>query len=230
MKEVEMKPKNTPSEPDKRYWWIILIAVPLATAIIAVLPSLIQRSQRENDSPHKGERLGDERERFYWSHIEALTKVLDKRLSEDGNHFTFSRYYQGCRFSTSDLRHLRSSGGIQLAGIRVVSPFVEFGFSLDDLRADSDRAFRTLDTLGRALSSEELNHRAFLIEVRSDHIRDEVGATIYTEIAADAIREYLVARYGVSRCRLIARGIGTAKPISDKPGESVTITNYGYIE
>ena len=232
-----MKSKPTQREPEKRYWWIILIVVPVATALIAILPTIVEQ-WNTGDLQHKDsvrEKEGDlshEREKFYWSQISTLTQVLEKRLNEDGKEFRFSRYYQDCEFTAPSLSsesRLRSE--LHLAGIGLAprQP-ASVGFNLDDLRADSDKVFASLDTLGKALSSDALSRFVFLIEVRSGRISDEIGATIYTEVAADAIREYLVTKYGISRCRLIARGIGDTKAFNASRSDAVMITNYGEIE
>lgn len=201
-------------DPDKRYWWLVLVIVPLATAIIALIPAWTGTPDPNSRIAEADEevKLQRDRERFYWDQMNRLLQILESRVGVQSDRFRFSKYYEGCTFSfveASGQRFNFKRSDLRLAGLvpsAVSSLGLEIGF--DGLREDSDEAFETLNVLGEALSKPELSPYVFLIEASSERIRNEREAILYTQIAADAIREYLVARFSIARCRLIARGSG----------------------
>lgn len=95
-------------------------------------------------------------------------------------------------------------------------------------------AMRTLDELGRALSSRSLSTYRFRIEGHTDTVgRPEANRSL-SERRARAVAEYLAARHGVDRSRLEAVGMGeeglsvqTADQVPEPRNRRVQVVNIG---
>ncbi|MFC7538271.1 OmpA family protein [Siccirubricoccus deserti] len=95
-------------------------------------------------------------------------------------------------------------------------------------------AERTLETLGRALTSNDLQQFRFRIEGHTDTMGDaEVNRTL-SERRALTVRDFLVTRFGVAAARLEPVGLGEAQPLvatGDEVAEArnrrVQIVNIG---
>ncbi len=81
-------------------------------------------------------------------------------------------------------------------------------------------AIRTLDELGRALSSQALATYRFRIEGHTDTLGAAEHNQKLSEQRANAVVDYLVSKFSVDRSRLEAVGMGEASPLV-QTGENV---------
>jgi outer membrane protein OmpA-like peptidoglycan-associated protein len=114
------------------------------------------------------------------------------------------------------------SGAIKYRGIRPVTPKVSqpaeaavsmqltFEFDSDKL---SKEAKRTLDSLGLALESEELQNSAFRIEGHTDSKGSNAYNQYLSERRARSVAGYLVERFHIEPKRLQSVGKGETTPL-----------------
>ena len=95
-------------------------------------------------------------------------------------------------------------------------------------------AERTLETLGRALTSNDLAGFRFRIEGHTDTVGNAELNRSLSERRATAVRDFLVSRFGVAAARLEPVGLGEAQllvPTGDETAEArnrrVQIINLG---
>ncbi|MCO6417885.1 OmpA family protein [Siccirubricoccus sp. KC 17139] len=95
-------------------------------------------------------------------------------------------------------------------------------------------AERTLDTLGRALTSSDLTAYRFRIEGHTDTVGSTESNQALSERRATAVRNYLMQRFGVTASRLEAIGLGESQPAvptadetPDARNRRVQIVNLG---
>ncbi|CAH0300227.1 OmpA family protein [Roseomonas sp. CECT 9278] len=93
---------------------------------------------------------------------------------------------------------------------------------------------RALAPLGRALSSPDLAAFRFRIEGHTDTVGDPASNQALSERRAAAVRDYLVAKFGVSPGRLVAVGLGetqllvpTGDETSNPRNRRVQVVNIG---
>lgn len=96
------------------------------------------------------------------------------------------------------------------------------------------QARRLLDELGRALTSADLSPYRFRIEGHTDTTGSAEYNLLLSERRAQAVRDYLVQRFGISRTRLETVGLGQTRlavPTGDNVDEPrnrrVHIVNIG---
>lgn len=75
------------------------------------------------------------------------------------------------------------------------------------------QAIRTLDELGKALSSSELAAFRFRVEGHTDTVGSAVLNQSLSERRAAAVVQYLVSRFGIGGSRLEAVGMGESQPL-----------------
>ncbi|WP_207791862.1 OmpA family protein [Siccirubricoccus phaeus] len=95
-------------------------------------------------------------------------------------------------------------------------------------------AERTLDTLGRALTSSDLGGYRFRIEGHTDTVGSAESNQALSERRAAAVRDYLMQRFGVGPGRLDSVGLGESQPAvptadetPDARNRRVQIVNLG---
>jgi outer membrane protein OmpA-like peptidoglycan-associated protein len=86
-------------------------------------------------------------------------------------------------------------------------------------------AERALAPLGRALSSRELAAFRFRIEGHTDTVGDPASNQALSERRAAAVREYLIAKFGVDAARLVAVGMGETQLLVPTPDETSSARN-----
>ncbi len=84
---------------------------------------------------------------------------------------------------------------------------------------------RALAPLGRALSSQDLAAFRFRIEGHTDTVGDPASNQALSERRAAAVRDYLVAKFGVSPNRLVAVGLGETQLLVPTPDETSSPRN-----
>lgn len=96
------------------------------------------------------------------------------------------------------------------------------------------QARRVLDELGRALTSADLSPYRFRIEGHTDTTGSADYNMILSERRAQAVRDYLVQQFGISRTRLETIGLGqtalavpTADNVNEPRNRRVHIVNIG---
>jgi outer membrane protein OmpA-like peptidoglycan-associated protein len=95
-------------------------------------------------------------------------------------------------------------------------------------------AVRTLDQLGRALSSQALSTFKFRIEGHTDTLGNADHNQTLSEQRADAVVDYLVNKFHVDRSRLEPVGLGethllvpTGNQVAEPRNRRVTVVNVG---
>lgn len=95
-------------------------------------------------------------------------------------------------------------------------------------------AERELETLGRALTSQQLTTYRFRIEGHTDSVGTRESNQALSERRAAAVREFLIQRFGIAANRLDAIGVGEDQPLVATPDETperrnrrVQIVNLG---
>lgn len=98
----------------------------------------------------------------------------------------------------------------------------------------TDAAARSLEPLGRALTSQELAPFRFRIEGHTDTVGSEQLNQQLSDARAQAVRDFLVQRYGVQPNRLEAVGLGqsqllvpTGPQVPERRNRRVQIINIG---
>ncbi|MBR0650300.1 OmpA family protein [Roseomonas terrae] len=86
-------------------------------------------------------------------------------------------------------------------------------------------AERALAPLGRALSSQDLAGYRFRIEGHTDNVGDAAMNQGLSERRAAAVREYLIAQFGVSPERLVAVGLGESQLLVPTPPQTSNARN-----
>jgi outer membrane protein OmpA-like peptidoglycan-associated protein len=84
---------------------------------------------------------------------------------------------------------------------------------------------RALAPLGRALSSPDLAGFRFRIEGHTDTVGDPASNQALSERRAAAVRDYLIARFGVAAERLVAVGLGETQLLVPTPDETSNARN-----
>lgn len=86
-------------------------------------------------------------------------------------------------------------------------------------------AERALAPLGRALSSQDLAGYRFRIEGHTDSVGDHASNQALSERRAAAVREFLIAKFGVSPQRIEAVGLGETQLLVPTPDETPNARN-----
>jgi len=86
-------------------------------------------------------------------------------------------------------------------------------------------AERALAPLGRALSSQDLAGYRFRIEGHTDTVGSAATNQALSERRAAAVRDYLIARFGVSPSRLEAVGLGETQLLVPTPPQTPNMRN-----
>jgi outer membrane protein OmpA-like peptidoglycan-associated protein len=109
---------------------------------------------------------------------------------------------------------------------------VTFAFNSAELTAE---AKQTLDTLGAALQSHELQACCFQVEGHTDSVGGDAYNTKLSQARARSVARYLKDRYDIDIERLLTVGLGENKPIADNDTEEgrqknrrVQVVNLGY--
>ena len=95
-------------------------------------------------------------------------------------------------------------------------------------------AMRTLDELGRALSSQTLANYKFRIEGHTDSVGSHDHNQVLSEQRAKAVVDYLVSKFHLDAGKLEAVGMGDQQPLvqaranaSEPRNRRVTVVNLG---
>ena len=125
----------------------------------------------------------------------------------------------------------QASAPIQTSPVPTVSLTVNFPSGSADL---TPGASRTLDELGRALTSAALAAYRFRIEGHTDTVGSPGMNKALSERRAAAVVDYLVTKWNVDRARVEALGMGqeqlvvqTGPNVSQTRNRRVTVVNLG---
>ncbi len=137
------------------------------------------------------------------------------------------------RLFSKSSRGLSSGDRKAAAAIAEVRPTIDLTIYFNYNSAEiTPQAERTLIELGKALTSSELANARFLVAGHTD-AKGSVGYNqALSERRAEAIRRYLMDRFGVGEARLLAMGFGeeqlknTADPNSGD-NRRVQVVNFG---
>lgn len=99
---------------------------------------------------------------------------------------------------------------------------VSFASGSAMLTPDAERA---LAPLGQALSSRDLAGFRFRIEGHTDNVGDPGSNQALSEQRAAAVRQYLIAKYGVTPDRLVAVGLGETQLLVPTPPQTSNARN-----
>lgn len=86
-------------------------------------------------------------------------------------------------------------------------------------------AERALAPLGQALSSRDLADFRFRIEGHTDNVGSPAMNQALSERRAAAVREYLIAKFGVNPNRLVAVGLGETQLLEPTPPQTSNARN-----
>jgi outer membrane protein OmpA-like peptidoglycan-associated protein len=103
---------------------------------------------------------------------------------------------------------------------RTAPPFftsITFEFNSATL---TDDARETLDRIGAALRDPTLEHVIYHVEGHTDAKGTDAYNQVLSEQRANAVRSYLMEKFGISGDRLIALGLGKTQPLPNPPAES----------
>lgn len=104
------------------------------------------------------------------------------------------------------------------AGERKVTLDVRFANNSDQL---TPAAHAQLSELGTALSSPELAHTRFMIAGHTSATGPAEHNRRLSAARAQAVRSYLLQRFGIAPERIEATGFGASQPLADFPPEAV---------
>jgi outer membrane protein OmpA-like peptidoglycan-associated protein len=82
-----------------------------------------------------------------------------------------------------------------------------------------------LDQLGKALTSHDLAAYKFKIVGHTDTTGTVTGNQSLSEARADAVKQYLEAKFGVTDARLVALGVGESDPVVATPPQTSELRN-----
>jgi outer membrane protein OmpA-like peptidoglycan-associated protein len=119
---------------------------------------------------------------------------------------------------TRDVRGVTVTKGPDGAAPLSVNLYVNFAYDSAELTSD---ARITLDRLGYALVDDRLKSFMFMIEGHTDAKGSDDYNQKLSERRAEAVRQYLMAQFGIDAGRLTARGFGKARlfdPIRPEDG------------
>jgi outer membrane protein OmpA-like peptidoglycan-associated protein len=102
-------------------------------------------------------------------------------------------------------RGVAVTGGSQQEPARSIDLYVNFAFDSAELTSD---ARITLDRLGAALRDQRLDGFTFMIAGHTDAKGSAEYNQKLSERRAEAVRQYLIAQFGVVPARLTAKGYG----------------------
>lgn len=112
-----------------------------------------------------------------------------------------------------------------------VSMTVQFATDSAEL---TPAATRTLDELGRALSSQALSAYKFRIEGHTDTVGTRDHNVALSQARAAKVVEYLASKYNVDRAKVEAVGVGPDEPlvrtganVAEPRNRRVTVVNVG---
>jgi outer membrane protein OmpA-like peptidoglycan-associated protein len=112
------------------------------------------------------------------------------------------------RILSRDVRGITATGGPNGAAALSVNLYVNFAYDSAELTSD---ARITLDRLGYALADDRLKTFSFMIEGHTDAKGSAEYNQRLSERRAGAVRQYLIAQFGIDKSRLTAKGFGKAQ-------------------
>jgi outer membrane protein OmpA-like peptidoglycan-associated protein len=121
------------------------------------------------------------------------------------------RFVQTLRNRTT--RSLSSNEREEIATIAKNKPNIDLEITFEYNSADiSGKAVTAVQTLGKALSNPELKDSTFVVAGHTDGVGGEGYNQDLSERRADAIKRYLIDKYGIAGSDLVTVGYGKSKP------------------
>jgi len=109
-------------------------------------------------------------------------------------------------------RSLSSTEREQIASLADQRPNIDLEINFDYNSANiSAKALKAVDALGKALSNPDLKGSTFVVAGHTDAVGGENYNQDLSERRADAIKRYLVDRYGIAGTDLVTVGYGKSK-------------------
>lgn len=150
--------------------------------------------------------------------LKALTptkKPLTRGLSVGGSappaaNPAQSKFVSSVRGRTT--RSLSASEREEIAAIVKDKPKIDLEITFDYNSADiSTKSIASVQALGRALSNAELKGSTFVVAGHTDAAGGEEYNQNLSERRADAIKKYLIDKYGINGSDLVTVGYGKSK-------------------
>ncbi len=88
--------------------------------------------------------------------------------------------------------------------------YINFGFNSADINSES---LQSLQTWGRVLSDPLMANQRFVVGGHTDDVGTETYNDELSLRRAQAVKDYLVAKFGISPDRLMPRGYGKSRPL-----------------
>ena len=119
-------------------------------------------------------------------------------------------------------RSLSSGERDQIAAIAETRPAIDLEITFDYNSATiGPKAQPAVQALGKALSSDDLKGSTFVVAGHTDGIGGEAFNQDLSERRADAIKRYLVEKFGIAGADLVTVGYGKSKPkVASAPNDS----------
>jgi outer membrane protein OmpA-like peptidoglycan-associated protein len=109
-------------------------------------------------------------------------------------------------------RSLSSTEREQIAALAEQRPNIDLEINFDYNSANiSAKALKAVDALGKALSNPDLKGSTFVVAGHTDAVGGESYNQDLSERRADAIKRYLVDRFGIAGTDLVTVGYGKSK-------------------
>ena len=109
-------------------------------------------------------------------------------------------------------RSLSQTEREEIAAIVMDKPKIDLEITFDYNSADiSTKSIPSVQALGRALSNAELKGSTFVVAGHTDAVGGEEYNQNLSERRADAIKKYLVEKYGINGSDLVTVGYGKSK-------------------
>lgn len=110
-------------------------------------------------------------------------------------------------------RSLSSTEREEIASIAKNKPNIDLEITFEYNSADiSSKSMSSVQALGKALTNPELKGSTFVVAGHTDAVGGESYNQELSERRADAIKRYLVSKYGVAGSDLVTVGYGKSKP------------------
>uniref|UniRef100_Q07T71 OmpA/MotB domain protein n=1 Tax=Rhodopseudomonas palustris (strain BisA53) TaxID=316055 RepID=Q07T71_RHOP5 len=109
-------------------------------------------------------------------------------------------------------RSLSSTEREQIASLTEARPNIDLEINFDYNSANiSAKALKAVDALGKALSNPDLKGSTFVVAGHTDAVGSEPYNQDLSERRADAIKRYLVDKFGIAGTDLVTVGYGESK-------------------
>lgn len=193
-----------------RYWSMLAVG---SLLVLAPGGAMAQRSQADNPSM---------RDLIQQLQPQPQSQSRGIRITSEPPAAAPAGLQDSVQGSPPAARPPRMAATTAPAGISAASISLRFATGSAEL---TPAAARSLDELGRALTSQQLSPYRFRIEGHTDTVGSAELNRSLSERRAMTVRDYLTGRYGVGADRLEAVGLGESQLLVPTPDETAEARN-----